>query len=705
MSKIDAVILAGAPAGEELSPGRADLSRAMIPIGDKTMLQWVVDALKGSGPVGRIAAVGEVSAFDSFWVFNGFSVTATSAAILALSSRPEIAAITSDEVPILMTGAAAAAAEPNLDAIGAPALWKLGFTGQGVVVASMDTGVDGTHPDLAARWRGGSNSWYDPYGEHPIFPTDVYGHGTWVTGVMVGGSAGGSAVGIAPDAQWIAVKIFNDRGVATISGIHQGYQWLLDPDGNPSTADAPDLVNNSWALGNPGCNLEFQYDVAALKSAGIMQVFAGGNYGPTGSTSVSPANYPGVIAVGAVDNAGLIWYGSSRGPATCGGATVPYPSLVAPGVNVRTTDLLGGYYALTGTSMASPHVSGVLALLRGAFPGATAAHLRDALLHTAVDLGVTGPDNDYGYGEVDALAAYSWLAGSSIQPHVSLARVGSDLVLSWPAAPGAAGYEVWRSSVPYFVPGDAGATFVQILPTDLSGSFVYTDTGSVGGANPDWYYAVRTVGSTGAVSPVSNRVGKADFTLVETPGADYNWVSLPLSSTITTAAELEAALVAGSDRAVSVKSVQRWNPVGQNYQTFRSAPVVSGNFNVNVGGAYRVSVAVSGALTATWTLVGEVPDPPLGAAMLYQTTGTDYNWLMLPLDQTALATASLFKSDFENTSRPAATLQSVQEWNAVGQNFQTYAIVPLAFGDFALRIGHPYRVAVQIATADVSSWP
>ena len=77
----------------------------------------------------------------------------------------------------------------------APALWDRGFRGQGVVVANMDTGVDATHPDLAAKWRGGTNSWYDPNGQHPTTPTDVSGHGTQTMGVMVGGNAGGSSVG------------------------------------------------------------------------------------------------------------------------------------------------------------------------------------------------------------------------------------------------------------------------------------------------------------------------------------------------------------------------------------------------------------------------------------------------------------------------------------------------------------------------------
>src|SRR5262249_59166093 len=122
-------------------------------------------------------------------------------------------------------------------------------------------------------------------------------------GVMVGGDAGGSSVGVAPDAAWIAVKIFNDRGTATSTGIHQGFQWLLDPDGNPATADAPDVVNNSWATSASGCLLDFEPDLATLRAAGILPVFAAGNYAPHPGTSSSPATNPEPLPVGATNPA------------------------------------------------------------------------------------------------------------------------------------------------------------------------------------------------------------------------------------------------------------------------------------------------------------------------------------------------------------------------------------------------------------------
>ena len=222
---------------------------------------------------------------------------------------------------------------------------------------------------MPAAWRGGTNSWFDPYGQHPTTPADANGHGTQTLGITVGGTDGGTSIGVAPDARWIAAKIFNDSGVATSTGIHQAFQWVLDPDGNPATDDAPDVVNNSWAMGSPACDLSFAPDVAVLVDAGIVPVFAAGNFGPGDSTSASPANGPGAFSVGAVDGADAIADFSSRGPTSCGRTTpTTFPSVVAPGVGIRTSDRFGLYGSGSGTSCSAPHVSGAIALLRGAVP-------------------------------------------------------------------------------------------------------------------------------------------------------------------------------------------------------------------------------------------------------------------------------------------------------------------------------------------------
>ncbi len=353
---------------------------------------------------------GRVTRYKSFWVFDGVSVTATPAVIAELAKRPEVESITPDDIDIVPTDAPTAPAEPNIAKVNAPSLWSQGYYGQGVVVANLDSGVDVTHPDLAPSYRGGSNSWFDPYGQHAT-PTDLTGHGTGTMGVIVAGQTGGTSIGMAPGATWIAGRVFNDAGTATATAIHSALQWVLDPDGNPATVDAPVVVNNSWAYGAPGCNLEFQPDLQALRAAGIVPVFAAGNSGPGGSTSVSPANYPQALSVGATNLNDTIYAYSSRGPAACGEPSTTYPDLVAPGVNIHTTERFGMYSVATGTSLSAPHVAGAIALLVSTGL-ASATTAEQALLATAVDRGVVGPDNSYGRGRIDTAAALASLQGT-----------------------------------------------------------------------------------------------------------------------------------------------------------------------------------------------------------------------------------------------------------------------------------------------------
>ncbi|PKN55415.1 MAG: hypothetical protein CVU56_21470 [Deltaproteobacteria bacterium HGW-Deltaproteobacteria-14] len=347
------------------------------------------------------------------------ALSARPAVIRALAARTEVASLRLDRswraIPRSATPATAAAT--NLEAIAARPLWEAGITGAGVVVASLDTGADALHPDLADRWRGGDNSWFDPFGEHPA-PADVDGHGTQSLGLAVGGASRGAPLGVAPGARWIAAKIYDDRGRTTLSAIHEALQWLLDPDGDPATDDAPDVVNNSWGFeDHPGeCEGEFQADLDALRAAGIAVVFSAGNAGPGGDTSVSPANGAGVIAVGALGAGSSLLAASSRGPAACDGRV--FPALVAPGWDVLTADVTYGgaylpsYAYVSGTSFAAPHVTGAIALLLEAHPGADVAAVEDALLGAAVDLGPAGPDDGFGYGALDVAAADALLAGA-----------------------------------------------------------------------------------------------------------------------------------------------------------------------------------------------------------------------------------------------------------------------------------------------------
>ncbi len=399
--------------------------RANLPDGRglkrRDRLSRIIQSLKGTadgtqGPVKLFLKLrnkqGRVSDYSSFWVFNGFSVTADAATIQEIAALPDVYSVTPDGIDITTVSSADLALsnpEPNINLINAPSLWALGYTGQGTVIANVDSGVDLTHPELSARWRGGTNSWFDPFGQHPNSPIDLSGHGTWTMGVMLGGDAGGTSIGVAPGAQWIAARIFNDQGSSTATAIHQAYQWLLDPDNDPTTADAPDVVNNSWAFSAPGCNLEFEPDLQAMRAAGLLPVFAAGNYGPSASTSASPANNPSAFAVGAITNSNSIYSLSSRGPSTCGGSTGVFPELVAPGVNINTTDLNASYTIQSGTSLSAPHVAGGLALLLSAYPNLSASQQENALIASAADLGIAGPDDVYGYGRLDLLAAYQYI--------------------------------------------------------------------------------------------------------------------------------------------------------------------------------------------------------------------------------------------------------------------------------------------------------
>jgi hypothetical protein len=284
----------------------------------------------------------------------------------------------------------------------------------------MDSGVDANHLDIGPKWRGGSNSWFDTHGQHAM-PFDASGHGTGVMGLIVGGNAGGFDMGVAPDAQWISVKIFNDQGQSDLGKIHQGFQWLMDPDGDQSAADAPDIVNSSWVLqGTEGeCGGEFAADIATLRAAGIAVVFSAGNSGHKSNTSMDPANDPASLSVGAIDSSQRVLRTSSRGPSACDGGI--YPKLVAPGKDVLTAGLTGGtpsapYAFSTGTSFAAPHVAGAMAVLKSAFPGATMAEIESAISDGAIDLGPAGPDNDSGAGLVDVVEAYTLLSGSNPPP-------------------------------------------------------------------------------------------------------------------------------------------------------------------------------------------------------------------------------------------------------------------------------------------------
>lgn len=360
-------------------------------------------------------AAGQVESYTPFWIFNGVAVRARPSAIRALATRPDVSTIyldhrrqwIADRLTNQLTNPLTA--EWNISRIHAPQVWaSLNISGTGAVVAGMDTGVDWLHPVLQANYRGytphgpanHTYSWYDATGLGALYPVDGHGHGTHTLGTAVG--QGG--IGVAPGAQWIAVRVLDNEGYGYDSWIHAGFQWLLAPGGDP--AKAPDVVNCSWGNQN-GWLTTFQPDLQALRSAGIFAVFANGNLGPDPETVMSPASLPEAFAVGASDPYDAVAYFSSRGPSPWGETR---PHVVAPGVNVRSS-LPGGTYGMgNGTSMAAPHVSGVVALLRAVSPTLSITHTALVITGTARPLSTTLPNNDSGWGLVDASAAVSALA-------------------------------------------------------------------------------------------------------------------------------------------------------------------------------------------------------------------------------------------------------------------------------------------------------
>lgn len=385
----------------------------------------------------RRLASGQVAHYRSYWIANVLVIEGGLEAAVTLALLPEVMAIEPNRTIQLTLPEVGATSQSGpgiawgVDKIDADRVWgELGITGRGIVVANMDSGVDWTHPDLQPKYRGynpdnpmGSDhnyNWFDFTRTYPGAPgpTSASGalaaHGTHVMGTMVGSSPDGNTVtGVAPGAQWIAVKVFDDRGEAPLANILAGFQWLLAPTDlegrNPDPSKAPDVICNSWGDNRPLDELPPYLDwVSALRAAGIITVFSAGNDGPGAGTIDAPALYTNTLAIGATDSNDAIYTRSSRGPSPWGQIK---PDVVAPGVAIVSTLPGGRYDTFLGTSMAAPHAAGTIALMLEAdrrvfgVPTMTITTTERILRETAVDLGHPGPDNTYGYGRINAYAA------------------------------------------------------------------------------------------------------------------------------------------------------------------------------------------------------------------------------------------------------------------------------------------------------------
>lgn len=318
--------------------------------------------------------------------------------------------------------------EWNLTMIGADRVWKdFNVRGQGIVVGQSDSGADGTHPELSAQYRGrdGKNdyNWLDPWFQ-TASPSDIGGHGTHTLGSILGKN-----VGVAPDAEWIGC-VNLARNLANPGLYLNCMQFLLAPF--PQNGDAlrdgdatrgAMVLNNSWGCPEiEGCDPNALLPaVRALRDAGVFVVASAGNDGPGCSSIQDPiALYDDVFSVGAVNSGKRIADFSSRGPVIADGSGRTKPDIAAPGVNVYSALPGGTYGSNSGTSMAGPHVAGVVALLWSANPKligdidateeilrATAQPREFTRDGDAIVCGdPTATPNDFvGYGIVDAYAA------------------------------------------------------------------------------------------------------------------------------------------------------------------------------------------------------------------------------------------------------------------------------------------------------------
>ncbi len=403
-------------------------------------------------------------AYRAFYLVNMIEIQGDASLVETLLHRPEVDRLIAN--PLIDQGlqslpqappfallaadeAEATAVRPyGLDFTHAPDVWALGYTGQDIVVASQDTGVEWDHPALKATYRGVISdtvtttithvyNWYDAWGTDgrpgrcvadAQVPCDDEGHGTHTVGTMVGDATviSDTVLGMAPDAQWIGCRNMRN-GVGTPASYTACFEFFLAPypqGGDPMTdgrpALAPHIINNSWGCPpSEGCDADsLQQMVETVRAAGQMIVSSAGNNGfSCGSVQDPIAIYDASFSVGAHNSNGTIASFSSRGAVTVDGSGRMKPDISAPGVSTRSTGVNGNInYIISGTSMASPHVAGAAALLWSAVPTLIGnIDLTEQVLiksATPVPFNQCGegpnpvtPNHTYGYGRLDILAA------------------------------------------------------------------------------------------------------------------------------------------------------------------------------------------------------------------------------------------------------------------------------------------------------------
>ncbi len=504
---------------------RADLSfaRSITDRADRT--RAVADALQRTASRSQGQAIDLVRAtpgasYEAFWMRNVIVVEGTADLAAELRALPGVLKVRPEQSYEMMqpvaerpaaeapTATAALVGDPEwgVDRIGADDVWALGITGAGVVVGSLDSGVQYDHPALVDSYRGNNGdgtfdhnyNFFDATGIcGSDEPCDELGHGTHTMGTMVGGDGPGPFapdIGVAPDAQWMSVScgpFFCSESELMAAG--EFFITPTDLNGeNPDPSKAPHVVNNSWG-GGPGDPF-FLDMVNAWRAAGILPVFASGNPGPFCEAGGSPGDYNEVLSVGATDINDVIADFSGRGPSAFGKIN---PDVSAPGVDVVSSVPGNGYAAFSGTSMATPHTVGTLALMMSASPDLI-GQIDDsfgAIKQTAmdiIDLSCGGdadgdPNNVYGEGRVDALAAIALVAtGGTLEGTVTDAGTGDPIAGAKISADdgervitGASGtdgtYKMFLVEGTY----DVSATAFAYLPTDAGSVDVVVDQATI----------------------------------------------------------------------------------------------------------------------------------------------------------------------------------------------------------------------------------
>lgn len=420
----------------------------------------------------------------SYYITNLIWVRGTAEMAEALASRNDVARVEGNpQIRVLPADLATvedaplpnapSAVEPGITHTKAPQVWSAGFTGQGIVVAGADTGIRWDHNALKGKYRGwdGVNAnhdynWHDSIhtgggscGPNSLVPCDDNGHGTHTLGTVVGDDGGTNQVGMAPGAKWIGCRNM-DQGNGTPARYIECMEFFLAPypvSGTPAQGDpdrAPDVTNNSWGCpASEGCSpTSLQAAVEAQRAAGIMMVVSAGNSGSAcSSVSTPPAIYDAVYSVGALSTGtDTIASFSSRGPVTVDGSLRRKPDIAAPGTSTRSASrtTTTSYTSLSGTSMASPHVAGAVALLWSAQPhlrndvDRTEAILNESafdILSASCDPGLpaASPNNVYGFGRLDVKTAVDTLELlSAVSRKVHAAAGTYDIPLPLTGEPG-----------------------------------------------------------------------------------------------------------------------------------------------------------------------------------------------------------------------------------------------------------------------------